>query len=170
MQFIDDAAISADKAVSLLKEKKYTVTTAESCTGGLLAAKIIDIPGSSEVFSEGHITYSNEAKVKYLNVSTETLNKHGAVSRETAEEMAIGAVRLSGSHAALSVTGLAGPYDGEDGTKAGTVYIGCCINNRTVVEHHIFEGSRNEVRNKAVVKALQLLCTCLAEEYTDCSF
>lgn len=150
-----------EKIVSILKKYKYKITTAESCTGGLAASRIIDVPGSSEVFMEGHITYSNAAKERYLKVSPETLKSYGAVSRKTAEEMAAGAAELALAEASLSITGLAGPSGGTEITPVGTVYIGCFVNGKITVEHHEFKGSRTEIREQAVNKALELLYDCL---------
>ena len=106
----------AEEVVELLKVDELTVTTAESCTGGLVAARLVDVPGVSEVFKQGFITYSNKAKRKLLNVKKTTLKEFGAVSEKTAREMAKGAILASGADAAIATTGIAGP----DG---GTLYI-----------------------------------------------
>jgi len=100
-----------DVVVKLLKDKKLTLCTAESCTGGLLGGRIINVAGASDVYMEGYITYSNKAKIKNLNVNPNTLNTYGAVSQETAKEMAIGAANVSGASVAVAVTGIAGPGD-----------------------------------------------------------
>ena len=110
--------------VEKLKEAHKTVTFAESCTGGLLAKRMTDVPGASEVFGFGFVTYANEAKMKLLGVSPETLEKHGAVSRDTAREMALGAKRVSGADIAVSVTGIAGPTGGTPEKPVGLVYMG----------------------------------------------
>ena len=109
--------------VRLLKKYELTVTTAESCTGGLLAGRIINVPGASEVYNEGFITYSNKAKRKYLDVSKSTLKKYGAVSEQTAREMATGGVFATDSDACVAVTGLAGPDGGSEEKPVGLVYI-----------------------------------------------
>ena len=101
-----------EEIVKKLLEKQYTVTTAESCTGGLLAGRILNVPGASSVYNEGHITYSNEAKERLLGVSHETLVRYGAVSRQTAEEMARGAAKTAKAEIGLSTTGIAGPGGG----------------------------------------------------------
>lgn len=143
--------------VRLLKEKQMTVTTAESCTGGLLAGRIMNVPGASQVYREGYITYADEAKEKLLGVSHETLKTQGAVSCETARQMAAGAARQAGADAALSVTGIAGPDGGTPEKPVGLVYIGCCVNGKTRVEEFHFTGNRSKNRDYAVVRALTLL-------------
>ena len=145
-----------EAVVNLLKEKNMTVTTAESCTAGLLAGRIMNVPGASDVYQEGYITYSNESKMKLVGVKEETLNQYGPVSAETAYEMAVGAVRAAGSDAAVSVTGYAGP-DGGEGKPAGLVYVGCCVDEKVRVEEFRFSGNRNKNRDYAVVRALTIL-------------
>ena len=112
------------KIERILKSRKLTVTTAESCTGGLIAGTLVNVPGISEVYKEGYITYSDEAKMKLLGVREETLAKYGAVSRQTAIEMAEGAARAAGADAAIAVTGIAGPDGGTEEKPVGLVYIG----------------------------------------------
>lgn len=143
--------------VELLKEKKMTVTTAESCTGGLLAGRIMNVAGASAVYNEGYITYSNGAKEKLLGVSGETLEKYGAVSAETAAEMAKGAANAAGADAALSVTGIAGPDGGSKEKPVGLVYVGCFVKGRVRTEEFLFTGNREKNRDYAVVRALTVL-------------
>lgn len=145
----------------LLREKGYTVCTAESCTGGLAAAKIVNIPGASEVFETGYITYANEAKERLLGVKSSTLHRYGAVSEQTAREMAEGAVRASGSRCSIVTTGIAGPDGGTAQKPVGLVYIGCCINEKTTVREYRFQGSRSKIREDAAQAALELLAECL---------
>lgn len=133
------------------------LTTAESCTGGLLAGRIMNVPGASNVYQEGHITYSNEAKEKILGVKHGTLATHGAVSPQTAAEMAAGAAAAAGASAALSVTGIAGPGGGTREKPVGLVYIGCQVDGRVRVEEYHFTGSREKNREFAVVNALTIL-------------
>lgn len=149
-----------DCVVRLLKEKGYTVTTAESCTGGLLAGRLLNVSGASAVFKEGHITYAEEAKKKYLGVLEETLATTSAVSEKTAEEMARGAAKLAKADVAVSVTGLAGP-DGDGKNLVGTVFIGCCIHDKVTVKKYVFHGNRAKVRESAVQNALDLLRRCI---------
>ena len=103
-----------ERVVALLKQRGFTVTTTESCTGGLLAGRLLNVAGASEVYREGYITYSNEAKEKLLEVSKDTLSAYGAVSEQTALEMAQGAARQAGAQAALATTGIAGPDGGTE--------------------------------------------------------
>lgn len=151
--------------VRLLDKYELTVTTAESCTGGLVAARIIDVPGASDVFREGFITYSNKAKRKTLDVSKGTLKKYGAVSKQTAKEMATGAIFAADADVSVAVTGIAGPDGGTEQKPVGLVYIACYINDRVTVEEHHFDGDRAAVREQSVVAALNLLRTCILSEY-----
>lgn len=153
-----------DTIVIMLKEKSYTVTTAESCSGGLLAGRILNVAGASDVYQEGHITYSNEAKEKLLGVRHQTLETYGAVSEQTAEEMAAGAARAAGADAALSVTGIAGPGGGTDEKPVGLVYIGCFVRGNVKVKECRFQGNRDKNRESAVVQALTLLREQLLED------
>lgn len=146
-----------EQIVSRLLEKNYTVTTAESCTGGLLAGRILNVAGASAVYNEGHITYSNEAKERILGVSHETLMAYGAVSRQTAAEMAEGAAEAAGADVGLSTTGIAGPGGGTPEKPVGLIYIGCCIKGKTYVRECRFSGTREENRNHAVAAVLELL-------------
>lgn len=146
----------AEELVRCLKEKSLHIATAESCTGGLIAASIVDVSGASEVFEEGYITYSDFVKVKNLGVSPETIKSYTVVSCPVAEEMAEGAAKKSRADVAVSVTGYAGPGAAEDGTPAGTVYIGVYYRNHVQGYHFRFEGDRNEVRRQAAREALSL--------------
>ena len=151
------------EVAELLEQKKLHVTTAESCTGGLIAGTLVNVPGISAWFGEGYVTYSNEAKEKLLGVSHETLTIYGAVSKETAGEMAEGAARAAGGEASVAVTGIAGPDGGTDEKPVGLVYIGCFCKGNVRVEKHIFGGDRAQVRAKSVQAALALLKTMLIE-------
>ena len=153
----DEEVTLEEAVVDLLRERQMTVTTAESCTGGLLAGRIMNVPGASRVYREGYITYSNEAKEKLLGVEHRTLETVGAVSAETAAQMARGAARQANADAALSVTGIAGPDGGTKEKPVGLVYIGCCVQGRTRVEEFRFTGNRSKNRDYAVVRALNLL-------------
>lgn len=146
-----------DTVVSMLKERGYKVTTAESCSGGLLAGRILNVSGASDVYQEGHITYSNEAKEKLLGVKHETLETYGAVSEQTAYEMAAGAAKAAAADAALSVTGIAGPGGGTKDKPVGLVYIGCYVCGKIRVKECRFAGNRDKNRESAVVQALTLL-------------
>ena len=152
-----------ERAVHLLKEKGYTVSTAESCTGGLLAGRIINVSGASDVINVGFVTYANEAKMKYLDVSSDTLRDHGAVSRECATQMALGVAAQMGADVGLATTGIAGPGGGTAEKPVGLVYIACNIRGNVMVEELHLSGSREEIRNTSVTKALELLVACLGE-------
>lgn len=143
--------------VGLLKRQKMTLTTAESCTGGMVASTLINVPGASEVFSEGYITYSNEAKHRLLGVKNKTLKNEGAVSEKCAAEMAKGAAKAAGTKAAISVTGIAGPEGGTSEKPVGLVYIGCFIDGRIWVESYHMNGNRQKIRELTVKKALNML-------------
>ena len=153
-----------ESVVELLAQKKMTVTTAESCTGGLIAGTLVNVAGASDVLNEGYVTYSNDAKERLVGVKHETLEKYGAVSEQTAREMAEGAAKAAGADAALSATGIAGPGGGTEEKPVGLVYIGCYVNGETTVKECRFEGSRMENRLHTVETALQLLLRQLSEE------
>ena len=138
-----------------------TVTCAESCTGGMLSARLINVAGVSECYKCGFITYSNKAKRKLLGVKKGTLHKYGAVSAQTAEEMARGAALRFQSDVAVSVTGIAGPDGGTEEKPVGLVYIGCCVKGQVTVKECHFEGDRQEVRAQSVTEALVLMRSCI---------
>lgn len=146
-----------EKIVEELQRRNLTITTAESCTGGLLAGRILNVSGASAVYNEGHITYSNEAKECLLGVKHSTLQQFGAVSEQTAGEMAKGAARVANADVGLSTTGIAGPTGGTPEKPVGLVYVGCAIGDEVVVEECRFQGTREVNRNAAVEAALQLL-------------
>lgn len=153
----EESVTLEESIVELLKEKGMTLTTAESCTGGKLAGRILNVPGASEVYKEGYITYSNDSKEKILGVKKETLEQYGAVSRQTAQEMALGAADAAKADAALSVTGIAGPGGGTEEKPVGLVYIGCAVQGEVTVREYRFTGNREKNRDYAVVRALTLL-------------
>lgn len=138
-----------------LKENEIQISTAESCTGGLISSSITSISGSSAIFDRGFVTYSNEAKMELLGVSLKTLQNHGAVSAEVAREMAEGAISKSYATISIATTGIAGPTGGSDDKPVGTVAIAICKKNgRTISKIYNFDGNREEVRQKATLKAL----------------
>lgn len=145
----------AQRLVSKLKEMGLQIATAESCTGGLIAAGIVDVEGASLVFQEGYVTYSNRVKEKLLSVSPQTIVEHTVVSAEVAEEMAIGVQQKTGADITISVTGYAGPDPAEDGTAAGTVYIGTWYAGKSMAEKFLFSGDRKQVRESAVKEAFK---------------
>jgi len=144
--------------VGLLTSAKATLATAESCTGGLLASRITDVPGSSVVFLEGNVTYSNDAKVRTLGVSESLLSAVGAVSEEVARAMAEGALRRVRSQYALSTTGIAGPDGGTEKKPVGTVFIGLAVaGSATTVEREFFPTDRSSFKRICTQRALEML-------------
>lgn len=141
----------------ILVDNKLTISTAESCTGGLLAGKIINYPGISSVFKEGVITYSNESKIKRLKVKKEILDKFGAVSSQVAAEMAEGIAKAAGTDIGISTTGIAGPEGGSDEKPVGLVYIGLYIKGELKTKELHLAGDRQKVRNTAVIRAIEWL-------------
>ncbi|SDH45142.1 nicotinamide-nucleotide amidase/nicotinamide-nucleotide amidase [Pseudobutyrivibrio sp. 49] len=154
--------MDVDAIISTLSGGGYSVATAESCTGGMIASTIVDVPGASDCFNEGYVTYSNEAKMKNLGVKESTLIAHGAVSYETALEMAKGVRKKAKADFGLSSTGIAGPGGGSPKKPVGLVYIGCAYGDDecTVKELHL-KGDRTTVRTAATKEALQLLSECI---------
>lgn len=148
------------KVVELLKKLNMNISTAESCTGGMLASKLIDVPGISEVFYEGVVSYSNEAKINRLGVRKETLDRYGAVSEEVAKEMVMGLT----TDVALSTTGIAGPDGGSEEKPVGLVYMGIRIKDKIYVEKRVFRGDRNKVRERTVSHTLFTLIKILNED------
>lgn len=145
------------RVVEKLLQKNKKLSTAESCTGGLLSAAIVSVSGASGVFDTGVCTYSNQSKIALLGVNENTLSQHGAVSSQTAAEMALGAVKFAKSDFSLSVTGIAGPLGGTGEKPVGTVYIGCFAYGKITVKHFIFKGNRDEIREETKRQALILL-------------
>ena len=141
------------------------MTTAESCTGGFLAGRLVNVPGASEVFREGFITYSNKAKRKHLDVSKNTIKKYGAVSKETAREMAVGGVFATDSDICVAITGLAGPGGGTEEKPVGLVYMACCLGDNVTVEKYQFKGNREKIREQSVVRALDLVRRTILQTY-----
>ena len=148
----------------LLIQNRKTVSFAESCTGGKIAAAITDIAGSSLYFKSSVVTYSNESKLKILSVKEETLKNFGAVSEDTAKEMARGILNLSGSDYAFSVTGIAGPVGGSKDKPVGLVYVGFADNKKTESFKFNFVGTRKDIRDKAVNTVLDCLRKKLIEK------
>lgn len=156
--YTTDADETLEMALTkLLIKKKYTMTTAESCTGGMIAARMVNAPGVSAVLKSGFITYANEAKEELLGVSHDTLEKFGAVSRETAEEMAEGAVKAAHTDVAVAVTGIAGPDGGTKEKPVGLVYIGVNVRGNVEVREYHFSGSRQKIRESVTAAALTFL-------------
>ncbi len=153
-----------DAVVKLLRKRKWKVTTAESCTGGLLAGRLINAAGASKVIQQGYITYSNKAKRNLLGVEKITLEQYTAVSDQVVYEMAEGGAKAANADVCIAITGLAGPDGGSEAIPVGTVYIGCCLHGAVKVEQYQFKGNRQKIRDYAVVRALNLLRLCILEE------
>lgn len=151
------------KVVKMLKKLDFTMVTAESCTGGMIASRLINVPGVSQVFHAGLVTYANRAKKEILGVSKKTLKKYGAVSKETAEEMVVGAAESCDADVAVSVTGIAGPDGGTEEKPVGLVYIGCYVCGEVEVYECHFTGTREKIRENTVVTALNLVRVKLLE-------
>jgi nicotinamide-nucleotide amidase len=140
-----------------LVESKLTISTAESCTGGLLASRLINYPGISEVFLEGAVTYNNEAKIKRLGVNPEIIKLNGAVSKETAAAMAAGIAKVAGTNIGISTTGIAGPTGGTTEKPVGLVYVGLSINGNVMTKELHLWGMRQNIRERTVITALDWL-------------
>ena len=146
-----------NKISSELKEKNLKITTAESCTGGLIASTLTDLSGSSDYFDRGFVTYSNKAKEEMLGVGSETLEKYGAVSSQVAKQMAEGARKKANVDLALSTTGIAGPTGGTPEKPVGLVYIGISNKEKTEVKKFNFKGDRIQNKESTCNAALVLL-------------
>lgn len=151
------------KTVELVKKLGMNISTAESCTGGMIASRLIDVPGVSEIFKEGIVSYSNDAKMKRLGVKKETLEKYGAVSEETAREMVMGL----DSDVAIATTGIAGPDGGTPEKPVGLVYIGIRVRNDVYIEKRFFNGDRMKIRERAVSQSLFSLIKILDKGEND---
>jgi nicotinamide-nucleotide amidase len=155
----------AETVLAACRAKGWHVATAESCTGGLVAAALTAIAGASDVVERGFVTYSNAAKSELLGVPAETLAAHGAISEETCAAMAKGAVARAGVDLAVSITGVAGPGGGTPQKPVGLVYLGVATKNGAAhVERRIFPGDRTEIRQAALVVALDLLKGAAADQ------
>ena len=155
---MSDIGELADQFLKACARRKILVATAESCTGGMIMSVLTDIPGSSSMVDRGFVTYSNEAKIEMIGVSPETLDKYGAVSEQTALEMAAGALTRSKAGIALSVTGIAGPDGGSEEKPVGLVWFGLALTGHApVAERRIFENrGRDFIRRETVRHALTM--------------
>lgn len=153
----------AEMVVKKLILKRNTIASAESCTGGMFAKMIVDIPGCSEILGESVVTYSNEAKMKYLGVKKETLEKFGAVSEETAREMAEGIKKVANSNIGISFTGIAGPDGGSLEKPVGLVYVGLSYKENTWVKRLVLKGNREKIRYVACLNGFDMVRKVLSE-------
>lgn len=164
--YTDKPEVTLEMAIyQLLKANRLTVTTAESCTGGLLAGRLINVPGISEYLKEGYVTYSNEAKEKLLGVPTETLAEYGAVSAQTAEAMAEGGAKAADADLCIAVTGIAGPDGGTEEKPVGLVYMSCYCRGTCYTEKNQYTGSRSKIREYSVASALTLLRRAILDNF-----
>ena len=147
----------AEALIEAAKAKGIRISCAESCTGGMIGCILTSVPGSSDVFMGSAVTYSNESKQDILKVSKDTLLAHGAVSEETAREMAVGSVKAYRSDAAVAVTGIAGPGGAVTGKPVGTVFIAASDGSRSVVSEFHFTGDRGSIRSQTASEAIGLL-------------
>ena len=152
-----------EKIVSLLQRRGWKVASAESCSGGMIASRLVNVAGVSDVFEEGYITYSNGAKQKLLGVLEQSLEQYGAVSSQVAGQMALGAARQAKAQAAIAVTGIAGPGGGTPQKPVGLVYIGCYVDGKVFVTENHFQGSRPQIRALTAQAALSLLLEKLTQ-------
>ena len=157
----DESKTLEEAVIDLLKEKDLKLSLAESLTGGMIAQRIVNVSGASEVFGYGFVTYSNKAKHKCLGVKKSTLKEQGAVSAKCAREMAKGACKASGADISISVTGLAGPGGGTKETPVGTVFMGCCYEGRTIAKEFHFTGNRMRIREQTTAHALAMIRDCI---------
>ena len=169
--YTTDSEVTLEKAVvDLLAANKLTACTVESCTGGMLSARLINVPGVSEVFKSGYVTYSNKSKRKLLGIKKNNLMKHGAVSEQIAREMAKTAAVLARTDVSVSTTGIAGPDGGTPEKPVGLVYIACNVCGRTTVKECRFHGSREKIRESTVSAALSLMRECILQYYSEVTF
>lgn len=148
----------------ILLRKNWTLSTAESCTGGGLSSAITAIPGSSQWFGYGWVTYANQAKQKLLNVSAKTLEEYGAVSEQVVLEMVAGAMKISGSDVAIAISGIAGPTGGTVEKPVGSVWFAFASTHQKVTKFQLFQGDRADVQAQAVKAALEGLLDLLGKE------
>ncbi len=141
---------NAEKLVNLLIEKKLHITTAESCTGGMVASRIVDVANASKVFNVAYVTYANEAKEKYLNVDSKTIEKYGVISEEVTKQMALGALKEANADISIVTSGIAGPTGGTEYKPVGMVCFGVGIKDNVYTSTKYFGNiGRNKVRSMA---------------------
>lgn len=169
--YTTDNDVTLEKSVvDLLLANGLTACTVESCTGGMLSARLINVPGVSEVFKSGYVTYSNKSKRRLLGIKKNILLKHGAVSEQIAREMAKTAAALAKTDVCVSTTGIAGPDGGTPEKPVGLVYIACNVCGRITVKECHFHGSREKIRESTVSAALSLMRECILQYYSEVTF
>ncbi len=153
-----------EEVISLLTEKGLTLAVAESCTGGLLSARLINVANASRCFLGGFVVYSNVLKMKFLSVEEETIKKYGAVSEEVCRQMAVGCLEETDADISIAITGIAGPGGGTLQRPVGLTYIALATDKEVLVEKYVFTGNRNENRFMATQKAMEILIKYLKGE------
>ena len=166
----EDGVDLEKSVIDLLDSNKMTLSTVESCTGGLIASSIVSVSGASEVFKCGLVTYSNKSKRKLAGVKKGTLDKYGAVSSQVATEMAKGGASATKSDVCIAVTGIAGPDGGTEEKPVGLVYIACCVDGNVKVKECHFSGNRNKIRALSATNALILARECILEYISKVHF
>lgn len=161
--FLENILVISEKIVKFASQKGFTLATAESCTGGLIASALTEISGSSSVFEAGFVTYSNAMKKSILGVKNETLEKFGAVSQQTVKEMAEGAKLKAGVTFAVSTSGIAGPTGGSAEKPVGLVHYAIATPSETLSFQKTFKGTREDVRLQAVEEVLHLILIHIAK-------
>ncbi len=166
-----DYNISEDYVTALVEDimqrliaDGLTIATSESCTGGMVASRLVDYAGASAAFINGFVTYTNESKHRLLGVDNAVLERYGAVSTQTAQQMCIGAARVSNTAIGLSTTGIAGPGGGTAEKPVGLVYIGIALDDKATTKELRLNGSRTEIRKQATTAVLELLRDVIADK------
>ena len=153
--------MNENELVKKLIEKKFKIAFAESCTGGLLAGTIVNVPSASKVLDMSFVTYSNESKTQLCGVKKETIDNFGVVSENVASEMCEGVCKVANSNVGVGITGIAGPSGGTEKTPVGTVCFGFCVEGKITTITQVFSGDRNEIRQLAVNFAINTLLELL---------
>lgn len=153
---VDESVAMARELLASCRTRHLSLATAESCTGGLVGATVSAVPGASDVFLGGVVSYANAVKMKVLGVREDTLTQFGAVSEACAREMVLGACRALGAQVALATTGIAGPGGGSAEKPVGLVFTAVAVEGRVVVCRNVFDGSREEIRSAAVSQVLTM--------------
>ena len=146
----------SEKLLKICKLNKMTVTTAESCTGGMLASSIVSINGSSSIFKSGIVTYSNESKAEFLKIPLKLININGAVSETIAFQMAKNVLSIMNSSVSIAVTGIAGPSGGSNDKPVGLVWIAIGTKKNVITKKYLFKGNRLKIRQQTTLEALKL--------------
>ena len=162
MEELETQQLDVAKACAkLFTLQNLTVSVAESCTGGRLSSILTDIPGSSEYYKMGMVVYSNQAKIQFVGVNHEIIHQHGAISKQTAYELAAGIKKLANTNIGIGITGIAGPTGGSPEKPVGTVYIGVVIDDEAKINKYIFSGNRAQNKRQFTLAALNMILEML---------